>query len=76
VIIEPSAQGAAGARAFYRHLEEDIVPMFYLRDRRGVPVQWTERIRETMRISIPAFCARRTVKAATERLYNPTAPHV
>jgi hypothetical protein len=29
-----------------------------------------------MRVSIPAFCARRTVKAATERLYNPIAPHV
>ena len=76
VIIEPSAQGAAGARAFYRHLEEDIVPRFYHRDRRGVPVDWTARLRDTMRMSIPAFCARRTVKAATERLYNPIAPHV
>ena len=76
VSIEPSAQGAAGARAFYRHLEEDIVPMFYHRDRRGVPLEWTGRMRDTIRTSIPAFCARRAVKEATERLYNRSAPHV
>ena len=76
ITIEPSLQGAAGARAFYRHLEEDIVPAFYLRDRRGVPVDWVARMRESMHLAIPTFCARRTVKQATERLYNPTAPHV
>ena len=76
VSIEPSAQGAAGARAFYRHLEEDIVPAFYHRDRRGVPVDWMVRIRQTMGMAIPKFSARRALKAATERLYNPTVPHV
>lgn len=76
VVIEPSARGSAGARAFYRHLEEDIVPVFYHRDRRGLPIEWVARIRETMRIAIPAFSARTPVKEAAEKLYNPTAPHV
>ena len=67
---------ATGARAFYRRLEEDIVPVFYHRDRRGVPAEWTALVRETMRAGIPAFCARRAVKAATEKLYNPSLPHV
>jgi glucan phosphorylase len=67
---------AAGARAFYRRLEEEIVPVFYHRDRRGVPADWTALVRETMRTGIPAFCARRAVKAATEKLYNPSLPHV
>jgi glucan phosphorylase len=75
IAIEPSAQGAAGARALYRRLEEDIVPAFYHRDRRGVPAEWMARVRETLRTAIPGFCARRTVKAVAERLYNPTAPH-
>ena len=75
IAIEPSAQGAAGARALYRRLEEEIVPAFYHRDRRGVPAEWMARVRETMRTAIPGFCARRTVKAVAERLYNPTAPH-
>ena len=73
--IEPSAQGAAGARALYRRLEEEIVPVFYHRDRRGVPAEWLARVRETMRTAIPRVCARRTVKAVAERLYNPTVRH-
>lgn len=67
---------AAGARAFYRRLEEDIVPVFYHRDRRGVPAEWIALVRDTMRTGIPAFCARRAVKAATETLYNRGLPHV
>jgi len=73
--IEPSAQGAAGARALYRRLEEEIVPVFYHRDRRGIPAEWLTRVRETMRTAIPRVCARRTVKAVAERLYNPTVRH-
>ena len=71
VTIEPSAHDAAGAWAFYRRLEEDIVPAFYHRDRAGVPVDWVARVRETIRVGVPRFSARRAVKAAAERLYNP-----
>jgi glucan phosphorylase len=73
VVIEPSAvmEAAAGARAFYRRLEEDIVPDFYRRDRAGVPVDWVARVRETVREAVPKFSARRGVKAMAERLYNP-----
>ena len=71
VTIEPSAHDAEGAWAFYRRLEEDIVPAFYHRDRAGVPVEWVARVRDTIRDGIPRFSARRAVKAAAERLYNP-----
>ena len=76
IAIEPFAHDAAGARAFYRRLEEEIVPAFYLRDRAGVPVEWVGRVRDTVRTAIPACSARRGVKAATERLYNPALRHV
>ena len=74
--IPPSAQGAAGARGFYRRLEEEVVPVFYSRDRRGIPGAWVARVRETMRSAIPQAAARGAVKAAAERLYNPSIPHV
>lgn len=76
IVIEPSGHDAAGARAFYRHLEEDIVPAFYRRDRAGVPVDWVGRVRDTVREAIPRVSARRGVKAITERLYNPALRHV
>jgi glucan phosphorylase len=71
LVIEPQAPDAAGARAFYRRLEEDIVPAFYHRDRAGVPVDWVGRVRETIRAGVPRFSARHAVKSAAERLYNP-----
>lgn len=74
--LAPSAPGAAGARALYHRLEEDVVPMFYNRDRRGVPLEWVERVRGTLRDAIPRASARTAVKAAAERLYNPWTPHV
>jgi starch phosphorylase len=74
--IEPSVHRANAARALYRRLEEDIVPVFYHRDRTGVPGEWTGRVRRTMIEGVPRFCARRSVKASTEKLYNPGLRHV
>ncbi len=76
ITIEPGRHDAAGARDFYQRLEEDIVPAFYLRDRAGVPVEWVGRVRNTAAAAIWRFTARRTVKTATERLYNPSRRHV
>jgi glucan phosphorylase len=76
LVIEPSAHNAAGARAFYRSLEEDIVPAFYRRDRAGVPVDWVGRVRATVQQAVPRVSARRAVKATTERLYNPALRNV
>ena len=64
------------ARALYRTLEDTIVPVFYHRDRAGIPVGWLAGVREAMRVGIPRFCARRSVKTATEKLYNRCLPHV
>jgi glucan phosphorylase len=75
VAIDPGARGAAACE-FYRRLEEEIVPAFYHRDRRGVPVEWMAGMRATLARAVPGYCARRTVKAAAEKLYNPSAPHV
>jgi glucan phosphorylase len=74
--IPPGVPGAAAARLLYRQLEEAIVPTFYARDRRGVPQEWVGRLRDTIRDAIPRGCARGAVKAAAERLYNRSIPHV
>jgi glucan phosphorylase len=74
--IPGGVPGAAAARSLYRRLEEAIVPMFYDRDRRGIPVEWVGRVRDTLRDAIPRACARGAVKAAAERLYNRSVPHV
>ena len=66
--VDAQAQDAAAAIPLYRRLEEEIVPAFYERDRSGVPTAWVARVRDTIRDGIPRAGARRSVKAAAERM--------
>ena len=59
------------ARDFYTRLEDDLVPAFYHRDRRGVPPEWLRRVRQALRIGIPAVCARRGLKRLIESAPGP-----
>lgn len=59
------------ADALYRLLEERLIPLYYDRDRSGVPHGWVNVIKETIRSVVPNFCARRMVKEYTDRLYMP-----
>ena len=66
----PEDEDAADAGALYRLLEEEIVPLFYTRDRSGVPHGWIRMMKEAIRSIAPAFCARRMLKEYTERMYE------
>src|SRR5207245_2651130 len=57
VRLDLSAADRVAARELYTRLEDDIVPAFYHRDRRGVPPDWVRRVRDTLQASIPAVCA-------------------
>ncbi len=53
----------------YRVLTEEVIPLFYLRDRQGIPRQWIQRIRRAMVTLVPQFTTARMVKEYTERYY-------
>lgn len=57
------------ADALYHLLEEKIVPLYYDRDRRGVPHGWILMVKEAIRSVVPIFCARRMLKDYVERAY-------
>ena len=65
----PEEEDRADADALYRLLEEEIVPLFYKRDRSGVPHGWITVVKEAIRSIVPVFCARRMMKEYTDRLY-------
>jgi glycogen phosphorylase len=67
------ATDAADAESLYRLLEEYVVPAFYERDDRQVPVRWIEIVREAMRSNLPRFSARRMVKQYVTEMYAPAA---
>ncbi|HEY7237334.1 MAG TPA: alpha-glucan family phosphorylase [Gemmatimonadaceae bacterium] len=64
---------AADAGDLYRLLEEEIVPLFYMRDERGVPVNWLAHVRQSMARLTPRFSAHRMLTEYVDRMYLPGA---
>ena len=67
------AWDAAEAEALYERLEQEVIPEFYARNDKGMPVAWVARIRESMARLTPKFSASRTVREYTEQHYLPAA---
>ena len=65
------AQDWADAQAMYALLEQQLVPTFYHRDERGIPVRWLEIVRASIRSVLPQFSARRMVKDYVREMYLP-----
>jgi starch phosphorylase len=75
--IPPQPEGqdsdAEDVDAFYRLLEEQVVPLFYTRDSRGVPLGWVERMRHSLRLGGRRFTARRMLADYVQEYYLPAA---
>jgi len=67
----PEEEDKADAEALYRLLEKKIVPLYYNRDRDGVPHAWIRVVKEAIRSVTPNFCARRMLKEYTNLIYLP-----
>jgi len=67
----PEEEDKADAEALYRLLEKKIVPLYYNRDRDGVPHGWIRVVKEAIRSVTPNFCARRMLKEYTNQIYLP-----
>jgi glycogen phosphorylase len=67
------AWDATEAEALYERLEREVIPEFYTRNDKGIPVAWVARMRESMARLTPQFCATRTVREYTEQHYLPAA---
>jgi len=63
------AWDASEAETLYGLLEREIVPEFYSRDDRGIPLGWVARMRESMAKLTPLFSTNRAVRQYTEKHY-------
>jgi starch phosphorylase len=70
-LTDPQVQDAHDAELLYRILEQDVVPLYYTRDRDGTPRGWITIVKDAIRTIAPRFSARRMVKEYTESLYSP-----
>jgi starch phosphorylase len=68
-----AAWDASEAEALYERLEREVIPQFYDRNDKGIPIAWVNRMRESMARLTPHFAADRTVREYTEQHYLPAA---
>jgi starch phosphorylase len=61
------------ASRLYSILEQEVIPEFYERDRRGMPQKWLKRIRTSMARLTPQFSSNRMVREYVERIYLPAS---
>ncbi len=56
----------------YRMLAEQVIPLYYKQDARGIPELWTQMMRETIAELAPQFSSERMVLDYHNKLYCPT----
>lgn len=71
VYDDPEEQDRVECDALFRLLEEEIVPLFYDRDRSGLPRAWIAMMKSSMRRLGAAFNTHRMVQEYLETLYLP-----
>jgi starch phosphorylase len=69
VLDDPLGQDERDARLLHAVLDSEVVPSFYDRDARGLPVAWLARIRASLRSLGPRFCATRMLGEYVARYY-------
>jgi len=71
----PEEEDRLDSESLYRRLEEEIIPLYYQRDRVGVPHGWIHMVKDAIGTITPRFCTRRMLKEYTEQMYLPAAQH-
>lgn len=57
------------AKSLYDTLEKEIIPEFYFRNQKGIPVQWIKRIKSSIKNLAGYFSTNRMVKDYCEKFY-------
>jgi starch phosphorylase len=61
------------ADLLYRLLEEQVIPMYYNRNERGIPTAWVAMVRASMADLTPRYSSNRMMREYVEKVYQPAA---
>ena len=73
---DAQAQDHHDAEQLYRLLEQEVVPLFYQRDRDDIPRGWLQMVKECIRTVAPQFCTTRMLKDYVSLMYHPATVHL
>ena len=65
-------QDESDSHSLYQLLEDEIVPLYYTKDKKGIPSGWTEKMKTSMASIIPRFNTDRMLKEYMEKMYSPS----
>lgn len=65
-------QDQLDSESLYRLLETEIVPMYYDRDGEGLPRQWVQRMKASIRTNAPRFNTARMLQDYIDQIYAPS----
>jgi starch phosphorylase len=68
---DPRLQDEADAEALHRALERQVIPLYYRRDRRGIPAGWLRMVKRALAALVPRFSASHMVREYARDLYRP-----
>ena len=68
--MDVAAIDARDAESLYRTLEEEVVPLFYTRDEKGLPRQWIAAMKRAIETLAPKFNSNRMVEDYVQRIYS------
>ena len=69
---DETAKDDRDAAALYSLFENDVRPLFFQRDARGIPSLWLQRVRASMRTLGPRYCATRMLDDYVNQVYTAT----
>jgi glycogen phosphorylase len=69
----PEFQDELDAETIYRSLEQEIVPAYYKRNKRGISETWVSYVKNTISEVAPNFTMRRQLNDYISKFYNPQA---
>ncbi|MGA2803550.1 MAG: alpha-glucan family phosphorylase [Acidimicrobiales bacterium] len=67
-----AAKDARDAAIFYSLVKNEVKPLFFDRDARGIPTRWLQRVRASMRTLGPMYSATRMLDDYVRKVYTPT----
>jgi len=67
---DETAKDDRDAAALYGLLENEVRPLFFQRDGRGIPTLWLQRMRASMRTLGPRYCATRMLEDYVNQVYT------
>jgi starch phosphorylase len=74
VAPDHAAQDARDAGALYDLLEREVVPLFYERDKEGIPRGWVRRIKQSLRTIGPQYSSQRMLEDYVATAYRAGEP--